>query len=155
MLNAIYNDFGDKPTPEFGLQFAPRRIVEKAIRMEMMNYKSVNAYEKIDIDDIPTGVKIISSHHFLQFKHDGETGKLKLRCKLVSHGKHNKEEFEVWAGSSTEQFPFIRVVFSLASIFKFILSLHNIKSAYILDENLPLDIYGRLPRRRSSSLRIT
>lgn len=52
----------------------------------MMNYKPVNAYEKIEVDDIPAGTSIILSHHFFQIRYDEEAGKLKWKCRQVPHG---------------------------------------------------------------------
>ena len=77
---------------ESRLQLAPRWIIEKGIQKEKENYAESNAYGSISIRGIKRRSNIINSHHFFQIKQDGEEGKLKLKCRLVTHENRHAEK---------------------------------------------------------------
>ena len=78
-----------------------------------MNYKNAEAYEEVNLDDIERGANLISSHQFFTVKNDGESGKLKLKCRMVPHENRDKEKELVRKDSSTAQFPILRLLISL------------------------------------------
>ena len=71
LLGQVTEVIGFGPLSEHKLQFAPRRIVDKAIQRERKNYLENGAFESVSIKSLPRDANIISSHHFLQVKKDG------------------------------------------------------------------------------------
>ena len=119
VLRDIYAVIGDNEVSEAKLGFAPRWIIDKAIRTEMENYRSSGAYEEVDWRKLPRGSNIFTSHHFFTIKTDGEAGTLKLKCRLVPHGNQDADKDKVRKDSQTAQFPIIRLALSLCVIFRF------------------------------------
>lgn len=59
----------NKPITEFGLQFAPKWIVEKTIVSEKRAYIQENEYER---SEVHRDANVISSHHFFVVKYYGQ-----------------------------------------------------------------------------------
>ncbi len=149
VLKQIRKVIGDKAVSEKKLQFAPRWIIDKAIDAEKMNYKA--SVEPICRLKLPRDSNIVSSHHFFVVKFDGESGKLKLRCRVVPHGNRDQLKNELRSDSSTAQFPVIRTVLSMAVIHKLKLATLDISKAYLQAGDLQRDIYMRPPTGWESS----
>ena len=145
-LTRIRDLLGDSSVTESKLQFAPRWLLDESIAKEKANYVERGAYQPVSIRDVPRNSSIISSHHFFQVKRDGEASKLKLKCRLVSHGNRDAEKQSLRSDSSTAQFPCIRVLLSLAVLFHFELASLDIAAAYLQAGMLERDIYMRPPR---------
>ena len=143
ILKQIRNVIGDKAVSESKLQFAPRWIIDKAIENEKNNYKS--SIEPVCRFNLPGNANVVSSHHFFVVKFDGESGKLKLRCRVVPHGNRDQLKDDLRSDSSTAQFPIIRTVLSMAVIHKFTLATLDISKAYLQAGDLQRDIYMRPP----------
>lgn len=86
-----------------------------------------------------------SSHFFFQIKTDGESDRLKLKCRFVPHGNWDKEKDDIRKDSATAQFPFIRALLSAAVILRLRIATINISCAY-LQVPLNRDVYVRLPK---------
>ena len=151
VLRDIHAVIGDSTVSESKLSFAPRWIIDKAIRTEMENYRESGAYEEVDWRKLPRGSNIITSHHFFNIKTDGEAGRLKLKCRLVPHGNQDADKDKVRKDSQTAQFPIIRLILSLCVIFRFFLATLDIKSAYLQAGPMPRTIYVRTPKGWSTS----
>ena len=119
---------GEKPLSEHQLQFVPQWVIDKSIAKEKENYNG--AYEELHISQLPPNANLISSHHFFQLKHEGETDKLRLQCRLVPHGNRDRDKDSVRKDSATAQFPIISIVLSIAAILGMALGSIDVKSAY-------------------------
>lgn len=137
---------GEEEVSEFKLQFAPRWLLDAAIEAERNNYIEQKAIEKVSIKSLPPRSNIISSHHFFKVKTHGETGKLRLKCRLVPHGNRDKDKDSIRSDSSTAQFLCIRILLSLATLFKFYISSIDISAAYLQAGPLKRDVYMRPPK---------
>ena len=142
-MQQIRQLLGDKALSENKLEFAPQWIIENAKEKERMNYES--AIDIVNRRNIPRNSNIISSHHFFTIKHDGESNKLKLKCRIVPHGNRDAEKEDIRSDSSTAQFSAIRSVLSLAAIFKLKLATIDISKAYLQSGELEREIYMRPP----------
>ena len=91
-------------------------IIEKAIQNEKNNFIEKKAFREVNVKSLPKGANLISSHCFFQVKTDGESGKLKLKCRLVPHGNRDREKDKIRKDSATAQFPVIRSLLSAATI---------------------------------------
>jgi len=151
LLRQAKSVLGKNQASEFKLQFVPRWIIDKSIATERENYHG--AYEEVDFRDLPPNANIISSHHFFEIKHDGEEGKLKLKCRLVPHGNRDNDKDKVRKDSATAQFPIIRLVLSTAALLGMSIGTIDIKSAYMQGGSLPRDIFMRPPKGWASSHR--
>lgn len=151
VLKWAYSMLGDQTISEARLEFLPRWIIDKSISKEKANYAT--AYEELDIASLPKEANLISSHHFFQVKHEGEKDKLKLKCRLVSHGNRDKEKDYIRKDSATAQFPIIRVVLSLVAVLQLSVATIDIKKAYMQGGYLSRDIYMRPPKGWASSSR--
>jgi len=143
ILQKIRATIGDKSVSESTLQFAPEWIIEKSKRKERDNYKE--AIQITHRRDIPRNSNVISSHYFFVVKHDGESGKLKLKCRIVPHGNRDKEKDDIRSDSQTAQFPVIRSVLSISALFKLKLATLDISKAYMQSGDLSREIYMRPP----------
>ena len=135
---------GEKPLSEHQLQFVPQWVFDKAIAKEKKNYNG--AYEELRISQLPPNANLISSHHLFQLKHEGETDKLELKCRLVPHGNRDRDRDSVRKDSATAQFPVIRIVLSIAAIVGMVLGSIDVKSAYIQGGWLTRNIFVRPPK---------
>ena len=127
------------------LEFAPRWIIEKAIQNEKNNFIEKKAFKQINVKSLPKGANLISSHCFLQIETDGESGKLKLKCRLVPHGNRDREKDKIRIDSATAQFPVIRSLLSAATILKLRFDTVDISGAYLQAGKLNRDVYVRVP----------
>ena len=134
----------EKPLSEHQLQFVPQWVIDKAIAKEKENYNG--AYEELHISQLPPNQNFISSHHFFQLKHEGETDKLKLKCRLVPHGNQDRDKESVQKGSATAQFLIIRIVLPIAAILGMALGSIDVKSACMQGGWLTRNIFVLLPK---------
>ena len=146
ILRKIRDVVGYEPVSEARLKFAPSWLIQKAIDVELNNYKGKGAYTTVHKRGVPRDANIISSHHFFQIKTDGCPEKLKLKCRLVPHGNRDAEKESLRTDSSTAQFPVIRLVLSLATILRFAVSTIDITGAYLQAGEIKREIYMRPPR---------
>ena len=143
ILQQIQQLLGDKALSESKLEFAPQWIIKNAKEKERMNYES--AIDIVNRRNIPRNSNIISSHHFFTVNLDGESNKLKLKCRIVPLGNRDAEKEDIRSDSSTAQFSAIRSVLSLAAIFKLKLATIDISKAYLQSGELEREIYMRPP----------
>ncbi len=107
---------GDNDVPESRPQFSPAWILEKAKQQEYKNY--MDSVQIFSLSSLPRSANIVSFPHFFKVKFHGETGKLKLKCRIVPHGNKNQLKDEIRSESSIAQFPIIRMVLSMAALHK-------------------------------------
>ncbi len=115
-----------------------------------MDYRKGKAKELASYKDTvqvvsSSSLYIVSSHHFFNVKFDGETGKLKLICRIVPHGNKDDLKDEIGSDSSTAQFPIIRTVLSMAALHKLRIATLDISNAYLQAGYLERDICMRPP----------
>lgn len=79
----------------------------------METYK--DAIELFYKSQAPKKSNIISLHHFFNVKCDGESKKIKLKCRLVTHTNRDLEKNKISSGSSTAQFLIFWSVLSVDS----------------------------------------
>ena len=135
-----------QPVTEHKIHFAPRGITDKTIESERKNYERKNAFIPVSIKSIPRGSNIISSHHILQIKKDGEEDRLKLKCRQVLHRNMKYEKDCLRTDSSIAQFIAIRTLLSTAALSHLKLASVDISAAYLQAWELTRDIYMRPPK---------
>ena len=144
ILKRARDVLGEKQLSEHQLQCVPQWVSDKAIAKEKENYNG--AYEELLISQLPPNANLISSHHFFQLKHEGETDKIKLKCRLVPHGNRDRDKGSVWKDSATAQFPIIRIVLSIAAIRGMDLGSIDVRSAYMQGGWPARNIFVRPPK---------
>lgn len=61
-------------------------------------------------------MNIISIHHFLEIKTQGESDLVRHKCSLVPHSNHDDETADILTTDATAKFPIIRFLVSHTSI---------------------------------------
>ncbi len=138
ILKQIKSVIGDKSVSEAKLHFAPSWILEKTKKKEYANY--MDSVQVVSRSRVPRSANIV-----FNVKYDGETGKLKLECRIVPHGNRDERKDKILSDSSTAQFPIIRTALSIAALYKFKLATLDISKAYLQAGALERDIYMRPP----------
>lgn len=153
LLKEISSVIKNKDVLERELEWVPRWLLDKAIQKEKDNYRS--AFQEVDVASLPRDANIITSHHFFGIKYDGQTEKLKLKCRMVPHGNKDQDKDLIRKDSATAQFPAIRLVFSTAVILGLDIASLDIKSAYLQAGRLSRErpVYVRPPKGWTSSWR--
>lgn len=109
----------------------------------MENYSG--GYEDCRISSLSASANVISSHAFFHVKKDGEHGSLRLKCRLVPRGNHDKDKDKVRSDCATAQFPVIRLILSLSTLLPFVLASIDITGSYIQGNPLTHEVYMRPP----------
>ena len=129
---------------ERNINFLPQWIIDNAVKKELGNYSG--AYEEHQISSLPFSANVISSHAFFHVTKDGEGNTLRLKCRLVPHGKADREKHELRSDCATAHFPVIRLIFSFCALYPFHLASIDIMGAYLQGKPLDRDIFMRLPK---------
>ncbi len=141
VLKKIRATLSDGTFSESKLRFAPRRIIDKAISEEKKNY--MTSVQPVFRSTLPRSANLVSSHHFFTLKYDGDTGKLKLRRRVVPHGNKEHLNDELRSDSPTAHFPVIRAVLSMAVIHELKLATLDISKACLQAEDLQRNVFMR------------
>jgi hypothetical protein len=142
ILRQIQDVIGNEDVSPRQLELVPSWLLEKAVNVEKTQY--LQACQPFPRREVPSNSNILSSHHFFNVKKASDG--LKLKCRLVPHGHRDREKEGLRTDSSTAQFPTIRLLLSLAVLYRFSLSSIDISGAYLQAGPLPRLVFIRPPR---------
>jgi Reverse transcriptase (RNA-dependent DNA polymerase) len=142
LLQQGHDAEASKEVPPSQLSFLPPWLIDKAVNAEKAIYSK--AVEEVKYSSIPPGSNIISSHCFLKIKFD--TGRFRLKCRMVPHGNRDAEKESIRADSSTAQSTIIRVVSTLFTILQFSIARIDVSAAYLQAGPMPRSICVCPPR---------
>lgn len=129
LLRAVKSEIGGATVTRKHLEFAPPWLLEQAFATELKNWSDV--IESVPLSDLRgTRANCIRSHTLYKVKED-ENHRLTLKCRLVPNGNLDRDKESVRKDSAAVQFPVIRLIISLASLWQFHLGVLDVKAAYM------------------------
>ena len=143
VLSAVYEAHGTEQFTKRKGPDVPDWLYSKALEEELTNWKG--QYEPCGITDIPPGSNIVGSHVVYRVKQDDNSA-LKFKARLVVHGNEDVQKNDVRKDAATAHLTTIRLILSMATLFRFTLAKIDIKAAYFQSGAIRRRIYVRPPR---------
>ena len=143
-LDRIHEVIGSKQVTATQLTFAPRFILEEALKSEH-DSNWTDAYEEVPDHDVPRSANVITSHVVYKLKTD-ESGDRKLKARIVPHGNHDNEKDSIRKDSSNASLFVVRLLLSLVTFLGFKIGTADIKGAFLQSGPITRQIYVRPPR---------
>jgi hypothetical protein len=139
VLANMKEEIGTATVTRRRLEFAPPWILEQAFEEEMSNWRDTVQPVRMMRADARKH-NCVRSHALYKIKED-ESGSLKLKCRLVPNGNLDREKDIVRKDSASVQFPIIRLILSLASLWGFSVGVVDVKAAYLQSGPISRELY--------------
>lgn len=144
VLRDIHSVIGNAQVTISRMQSAPSWVTTKALEEEHHdNWRT--AYYEVEESVVPRNANVISSHVVYKIKTE-ESGRHRLKARIVPHGNKDRMKDQVRKDSATAQFNIIRLMLAISSFFPMRLGVIDISGAYMQSGPIKRDIYVRPPR---------
>ena len=143
VLASVYSKHGAEQFTKGKGSDVPDWLYAKALTEELANWRG--HYEQCHISDIPPGAKVIGSHVVYRLKKT-DAGDYKFKARLVVHGNEDIDKKSIRKDSATARLTTIRLILSMAVLFRLMLGKIDIKAAYFQSGSISRRIYVRPPR---------
>ena len=137
-LSEFQKFFGHKDFLKFHAQGFPSYILQRAYKREEAAF--MKTVKCVHISAVPPNANIISSHVIYKVKLKDDGG-LEMKSRIAPHGNKDEQRFDLRTDSATCPPTGIRIVTSIARIFKWILVKIDFKSAFLQTGKALRDVY--------------
>ena len=121
----------------------PTWLYDNALATELDNWQG--AIEQCDVSSISPGSNIVGCHVVYKVKREDD-GTFTFKARLVLHGNEDASKDDIRKDSATAHLSTIRLILSLAVIYRFKLAKIDIKAAYFQSGPIRRRIFVRPPR---------
>lgn len=145
-LNKMLDHFGNKPFLRYRAQGFPSFPLLNAYKAEEDEFKKT--VKKVPIEDVPKNANVISSHVIYKVKVKDDKS-LKLKARIAPHGNENSLKNELKSDFAMCPPLGIRIILSIATIFSWILTAIDVKTAFLQTGQAGRDVYVIPPAKSS------
>lgn len=138
VLSDMLTHFGNRSLLQFQAQGLPKYVTTKAFAEEEEPFKK--SVTEIHASKVPADSNVISSHTIYKIK-VGYNGERKLKARIAPHGKEDSLKLHLHYDCSQCAPTGVRLIFSMATIFKWLRSKDDLKSDFLQTGRDERDVY--------------
>lgn len=142
-LQSYYDQFNSKEFLLHQAQGLPQFVTQNAYSIEEINFKKI--FKEVHFSDIPADANIISSHVLYKVKVNDDNS-LMMKARIGPHGNKDRDKHNLKTDFALCPPIGIRVLLSMANMFKWTLAKSDVKSAFLQTGTAERDIYVVPPR---------